>query len=192
VPALVLRPSAGFDTDDLESVIDRWTSQAPAVLVIEDLNWLLESVNVSTFLNLLDGIESKVTGGLLLIATTNYPEKLDPAINNRPGRFDVVVELPPPNREARGEFLARKLPDIDPGVLEVIAAESEGVSFAHLQEILRLSGLLAIQSARGGRTTEDVRKAAEIVRSGFEDAQRGFPSKAETPFGLAQSRRRGR
>jgi SpoVK/Ycf46/Vps4 family AAA+-type ATPase len=67
-------------------VIRRWTRQAPAILIIEDLNWLLEQVNVSTFLNLLDGIDSRAGNGLLIIATTNHPNELDPAINNRPGR----------------------------------------------------------------------------------------------------------
>ena len=77
----------------------------PAVLVIEDLDWLLEHTNVSTFLNLIDGVESdggRAAGGLLLIATTNHPDKLDPAVNNRPGRFDVVVEIPPPDEVAGG------------------------------------------------------------------------------------------
>ena len=108
IPAMILRPAANFDSDDLQQVLDRWRRQAPAILVIEDLNWLLNEVNVSTFLNLLDGIDSNVTGGLLLIATTNHPHKLDPAVNNRPGRFDVVIEVPCPGPRLRAEFFRRK------------------------------------------------------------------------------------
>ena len=104
---MILARAKGSDSDDLEGVIRRWTQQALAILVIEDLNWLLEKLNVSTFLNQLDGIESPVKGGLMLIATTNHPERLDPAINNRPGRFDVVLEIRPPDRRHRWWFLRR-------------------------------------------------------------------------------------
>lgn len=83
VPMLLLRPCAGFDVDDLEDALRRWTRQAPAVLVVEDLDSLLKNLEVSAFLNALDGIDSP-GGGLLLIATTNHPQKLDPALNNRP------------------------------------------------------------------------------------------------------------
>ncbi|MGA2498561.1 MAG: AAA family ATPase, partial [Tepidisphaeraceae bacterium] len=92
IPVLVSRPCSTFDSDDLQSIVDRWVQQAPAILVIEDLDWLLSLVNISRFLNMIDGVESRATGGLLLTATTNHPEALDPAINNRPGRFDVAIE----------------------------------------------------------------------------------------------------
>jgi hypothetical protein len=108
VPGLVLRASAGFDSDDLEAVIKRWTNLAPAILVIEDLDWLLKTVNMSTLLNSLDGISTSAKG-MLLIATTNHPDRLDPAINNRPGRFDVSIEMPNPDRELREAFFLARL-----------------------------------------------------------------------------------
>jgi hypothetical protein len=112
VTALILRPHPTFDGDDLESVVDRWTSQAPGILVIEDLNWLLKKVDLSLFLNLIDGLAQSTESGLLLIATTNHPNELDPAVNNRPGRFDVVIEVPSPNHASRTEFFARMLRDV--------------------------------------------------------------------------------
>ena len=192
IPAMILRPSETFDTDELETILDRWRRQAPAMLVIEDLNWLLERTKVSTFLNLLDGIDSNLTGGLLLIATTNYPEKLDPAINNRPGRFDVVIEVPCPDRVLRQEFLSRKLPGMDEAAVRSVVETTEGMSFAHLQEVLRFSGLLAIAGNRTDRLPEDLVRAAEAVRQGHEDAARGFCPKPEMPFGLAAYRDRRR
>ncbi len=57
LPIMILRPIGDFDDDDLQEVIRRWRNQAPAILVIEDLNWLLQQVNLSTFLNLIDGVE---------------------------------------------------------------------------------------------------------------------------------------
>jgi hypothetical protein len=188
IPALVLRGSANFDTDDLEAVIKRWTDLAPAILVIEDLDWLLQEVNVSTFLNSLDGI-STTAQGLLLIATTNHPETLDPAINNRPGRFDLMVELPNPDRNMREQFFASRLPDL-PGAAALVADLSDRLSFSHLQEVLRLSGLLAINAGRTVRLIDDLNEAVEKVQRANRSAQRGFPTELDVPFGL-QRRRAG-
>ena len=107
VPMFVLRPSSRFNADALQLVITRWKSQAPAALIIEDLDWLLKNVNISAFLNALDGIDTAPAAGMLLIATTNHPAQLDAAINNRPGRFDVVIEIPCPDkaRNACARFL---------------------------------------------------------------------------------------
>ena len=191
VPFLVMRPDRRIDAGSLRQVIDRWQKQAPSVLVIEDLNWLLEVVDVSQFLNLVDGIERPSAKGLLLIATTNYPERLDPAVNNRPGRFDVVVELPNPDTGLRRRFIDRELGDLAEDVRGKVAAESEGLSFAHLREILRLSGLLAIDEGRGEREGGDVLKAVNLVREGNDRAVRGFPKPPEIPFGIQHARRGG-
>ncbi len=108
IPGLLLRPGESFDDNDLKAVIDRWREQAPSILVIEDLDWLFHSarLNVSTFLNMLDGVDQR-DGGLLLIATSNNPECLDPAINNRPGRFDLAIEVRCPDAGMRTEFFRR-------------------------------------------------------------------------------------
>jgi hypothetical protein len=187
VPAMILRPRHRFDTDDLENAIKRWSRMAPALLVIEDLDWLLQRLNVSLFLNMLDGIDSDLnagSGGLLLMATTNNPDKLDPAINNRPGRFDVVIEIPPPDRALRREFLARALPRTPMATIDAVASRTDGLSFAHLQEILRLSGLSAIHAQRPQRTDKDLLDAVGSVREAHEQAARGFPERPELPFGL--------
>jgi MoxR-like ATPase len=189
VPAMILRTSEGFDSDDLEGVIRRWTQQAPAILVIEDLNWLLAKLNVSTFLNQLDGIESPAKGGLMLIATTNHPDQLDPAINNRPGRFDVVLEIRPPDRAQRRRFLRAKVEaDVADATIDHAADVTADLSFAHLHELLRHSGLLAIHAGRSRRSDADVRRAAEVVAETQRHADRGFPRAPEAPFGLARRR----
>jgi len=186
VSALSLRAWQGFDSDDLQNVINQWTAQAPAILVLEDLDWLLQQVNVSTFLNTLDGLMTPATnGGLLLIATTNHPEKLDAAVNNRPGRFDAMIELAPPDDALRERFLREKLPELTGGDLTKAVSLSDGLSFAHLQEVLRLSGLRAIYQGRSQRTAEDVLTSLNDVKDAHESALRGFPAdKPEIPFGL--------
>jgi hypothetical protein len=200
IPFLLLRPDRQINGGALRAVIDRWQRQAPAALVIEDLNWLLEQVDVSQFLNLIDGIERASAGGLLLIATTNYPEKLDPAVNNRPGRFDVVIELPNPDEALRYEFFAKNLgkaakknreEPLAEDVLQKAAKDADRLSFAHLREVLRLSGLLAIEEGRESRTGEDVLKAVGLVWDGHDRAVRGFPKPPEVPFGLQHPRRDG-
>lgn len=189
IPVMLLRPAGNFNTGNLEFVLERWRRQAPCIFVIEDLDWLLAAVNLSTFLNLIDGVESNMTGGLMLIATTNHPGKLDPAINNRPGRFDVVIEVPSPSHELREKFFTQKLPNTAPDVLEKLAEITDELSFAHLQEILRLSGLIALQAGRTNRSEQDLLDAAAEVATSQEQALRGFAAQPATPFGLASRRK---
>jgi ATP-dependent 26S proteasome regulatory subunit len=189
IPGLILRAKSNFDTDDFENVVTRWRKMAPAMLVIEDLNWLLEEVNVSAFLNLIDGVDSATTvGGLLLLATTNHPDTLDPAINSRPGRFDVVIELPPPDLGLRKEFFARSLEEISPDMIRRLAGNTPDMSFAHLEEIVRLAGLLAIKAGRPRRSVEDLEEALTSVKNGIEQVEKGFARELEVPFGLRPRR----
>jgi hypothetical protein len=184
LPMMLLRPRQTFDTDDLEDVLKRWREQAPAALVIEDLDWLLERINVSTFLNSLDGVETRAGQGLLLIATTNHPERLDPAVNNRPGRFDVVIEVPLPDDDLRRRFLARKLPATGEETLAWLVRETRGLAFCHLIEIVRLSGMIAISAGRRERTDDDLQRAARLVGHANTSAEKGFAPPPDEPFGL--------
>jgi histone H3/H4 len=185
IPAMTVRVHGNFDSDDFAEIIRRWRTSAPAILVIEDLNWVIDRINVSSFLNTLDGIDDESTNGCLLIATTNYPERLDAAINNRPGRFDVTIEIPSPDESLRRDFLRRKLPaSISDRVIESAAQSLDRCSFAHLHEVLRLSGLYAIHAGRMERSDEDVTRAASEVASVNDAASKGFSAKLEVPFGL--------
>jgi hypothetical protein len=190
VPGLLLRPGDDFNDAKLSSVMGAWQDLAPAILVIEDLDWLFRAsrLNVSTFLNLLDGVDRR-DGGLLLIATTNHPESLDPAINNRPGRFDVAVEVPSPDRAARLEFFGRgALAGLGPAALDRLAEQTEAMSFSHLREVEHLSGLYAIQAGRAARSEDDVGWAVTQTRRGHEIARHGFTP--PTPaFGLRPASR---
>jgi hypothetical protein len=190
IPMVVLRPPKSFDDADLQTIFRRWTEHAPAVLVIEDLDHILKIVNTSQFLNLIDGIEGALTGGLLLLATTNHPELLDPALNNRPGRFDVVIEIPCPDVSLRRSFFAKHLPEAQQSLRDQLIENSAGLSFSHLHEILRLSGLLALYEERTERLPDDIRRAGEMVRDTHRSAMNGFPITPQEPFGLAQFRKK--
>ena len=83
---------------------------SPSILLVEDLDRIVESRNVSLsfLLNLLDGIDGHE--GFLMIATSNRPERLDPALLQRPSRFDRVWEFGLPGLEERVRMLQAQGP----------------------------------------------------------------------------------
>lgn len=74
------------DEASMEIIFEKARSEAPCVLILEDLDSLITDQNRSFFLNQLDGLGGN--DGLLIIGTTNHFEKLDPALSTRPSRFD--------------------------------------------------------------------------------------------------------
>jgi SpoVK/Ycf46/Vps4 family AAA+-type ATPase len=121
-------------SDSIQSVFSAATKMAPMILVIEDIDSMPESAR-SYFLNTLDGATSKE--GIFLVGTTNYPEKIDPALMNRAGRFDRAYEVPQPSEALRLAYLTRK------GLTRLVSAEivshaahrTDGFSFAQLNEL---------------------------------------------------------
>ncbi|MBA4494366.1 AAA family ATPase [Paenactinomyces guangxiensis] len=107
---------------------------APIVLVIEDIDSMPDGVR-SFFLNILDGAVSKE--GVFLIGTTNYPERIDPALINRAGRFDRAYELRLPDANLREIYLLKKslTQFITSDELKMIVTQTEGFSFAQLNEV---------------------------------------------------------
>ena len=129
----------------------------------------------------------------MLLATTNHPDALDPAINNRPGRFDVAVEVAPPDEPMRRQFLAGgRVGQLGDAVLDKTAADTDGLSFGHLREVETLSGLRAVAAGRTGRAAVDVADAVQLVVEGHRRAGDGFAPPPGADFGLKASRgRRG-
>jgi hypothetical protein len=192
IPGLILRPADDFDDRGLQNVLGQWQERAPAILVIEDLDWLFRQtrISVSAFLNALDGVGRR-DGGLLLLATTNHPDALDPAINNRPGRFDVVVEVAPPDEPMRRQFLAGgRIGQLGDAVLDRTAADTDGLSFGHLRELETLSGLRAVAAGRTARSPADVADAVDLVVAGHRRAGDGFAPPPGSDFGLRPARSR--
>lgn len=110
----------------------------PLMLVIEDIDTLTQTDSEvqSTVLQLLDG-ENQVDN-IVNIATTNYPEKLDPRIANRPSRFDLVEKIGMPGEAARKAYLEsvmlpEDLVSID---LATWVADTDGLALAHLRELI--------------------------------------------------------
>ncbi|HIH72111.1 MAG: Proteasome-activating nucleotidase [Thermococcales archaeon 44_46] len=110
----------------------------------------------------LDGFDPR--GNVKVIAATNRPDILDPALL-RPGRFDRLIEVPLPDFKGRWEILkvhTRKmnLKGVD---LKAIAEMTEGASGADLKAIVTEAGMFAIRARREYVTHEDFIKAVEKV-----------------------------
>jgi transitional endoplasmic reticulum ATPase len=99
---------------------------------------------ISQFLTELDGIEE--LKGVTVLAATNRPDLIDPAVL-RPGRFDLRLELPPPDRDARREILAihtQGKPLASQVDLEGLAEATEGLVGSDIEAICRRASMLAI------------------------------------------------
>ncbi|MDI4648936.1 AAA family ATPase [Cohnella hashimotonis] len=121
-------------SESIQQVFDAAVKLAPMVLVVEDIDSMPESCR-SYFLNTLDGATSRE--GIFLIGTTNYPEKIDPALMNRAGRFDRAYEVKLPSEPLRLAYLTHKGAGrlTEEAALPGIARLTEGFTFAQLAEL---------------------------------------------------------
>lgn len=148
VPCLYVKSfKARHDTDQasIRSVFQRARQTTPCVLVLEDLDSLIDNENRSFFLNELDGFASNT--GIVVLATTNHPERLDTAIVNRPSRFDRKYHFDLPADAERESYirawtvtLENELQLDDAAIAEIVGA-TDGFSFAYLKELF-LSALM--------------------------------------------------
>ncbi len=116
----------------------------------------------------MDGFESNE--GVILIAATNRPDVLDPALL-RPGRFDRQVVVPRPDVKGRLKILnvhARKVP-LDPAVdMEVVAKGTPGFSGADLANLINEAALLAARADKSQVGSDDLEAAKDKVMMGAE------------------------
>lgn len=122
----------------------------------------------------MDGFDS--SAGVILMAATNRPDVLDPALL-RPGRFDrqVTVDKPDLNgREAILKVHARNV-KLDPNVdLRVIAARTPGFAGAELANLVNEAALLAVRQGREVVTMADLDEAIDRVMAGLERKSRAL------------------
>lgn len=127
--------------------VDRFVSMAhniramenkPILAIIEDLDGFLEYNSKKTFLNLLDG--NLQIDNVVYFATTNYPERIEPRVINRPSRFDLVINMDAPKTEARKFYLEKKLRPDDlekyKGDIDQWVNDTEGMTYSHLKELI--------------------------------------------------------
>jgi SpoVK/Ycf46/Vps4 family AAA+-type ATPase len=142
----------------LHAVFDKARAAAPSVMFFDEIEALAgkrqftreatSSKLVSQFLSEMDGFVQN-NAGVLILAASNVPWAIDPAFR-RPGRFDRVLFVPPPDRPARAAILSILLAgrpvagDIDPAAL---AARTSGFSGADLENLVETAADRAIAAS---------------------------------------------
>jgi len=170
----------GSSERNLHQLFESARQHRPCVLFVDEVDALAARRSdmrqsagrqvINQFLAELDGVEHD-NEGVLVLAATNAPWHVDPAFR-RPGRFDRIVFVPPPDRAARAEILRIHLADkpsedVD---LEQIAKKTDGYSGADLKALVDLAveDKLAEALKKGGLvplTTKDLVKACKRQRS---------------------------
>ena len=116
----------------------------------------------------MDGFEGN--SGVIILAATNRPESLDPALT-RPGRFDRRVPVELPDLKGREEILkvhARKIKIADDVNFAAIARMASGASGAELANIVNEAALRAVRAGRGFATQADLEESIEVVIAGYQ------------------------
>ena len=116
----------------------------------------------------MDGFESN--NGVIILAATNRPESLDPALT-RPGRFDrrVPVELPDlKGREAILQVHAKKIKVAEDVDFNKVARMASGASGAELANIVNEAALRAVRDGRRFATQADLEESIEVVIAGYQ------------------------
>jgi hypothetical protein len=127
--------------DDFQGLF-RWAvNKSPVCIFFDDLDLLIakrdsdnSALMLGDFLHTMDGLET--TEGFTVVATTNTLKTLDPAIL-RPGRFDIHIPVPKPNRSQIHIALPRLLKLSNIELPKKVLAKLEGLSFAELDELAK-------------------------------------------------------
>jgi hypothetical protein len=167
------------EQSNMRVVFARARRSAPCLVVLEDLDALIKDENRAFLLNELDGFADNE--GVVVIASTNHPEKLDPAILDRPSRFDrkYRFDLPaPPERLAYVKHWNQALQ------IEMRLTDSEAVaiaectdrfSFAYLKELF-LSAMMEwigdqVSDQAPGSMSEALLERAALLREQLSGGQ---------------------
>ncbi len=107
------------------------SATAPVLIAIEDIDgWTNQDSYLTNFLDGMSGLNR-----VLIVATTNYLEKVSERLKGRPGRFDDVLMVGYPGTKVRREFIASKIPD-NPALVDALVSMTAGISMAHIKEVL--------------------------------------------------------
>jgi hypothetical protein len=154
-----------------------------AIIIIEDLDSLVTSRNRSEFLNLLDGVD--ISSGIYLIGTTNYPDRVDPAIMNRSGRFDRTYKIENPSEATRRAFFeSRKVDELleeydvwkdenkgnkPEDIIELFVKNSHDLPMASLKEVMTGTKYLLATSPDDLSVEEAVETTYQVLTKNKEE-----------------------
>jgi transitional endoplasmic reticulum ATPase len=162
----------------IREVFRKARQAAPCVIFLDEIETLIprrdmldDSSGVahrvtSTLLAEMDGIEE--LRDVIVIGATNRPDLMDPSAL-RPGRFDRLIYVPPPDERGRYQILkiyTRKMPLAEDVDLAKLAAMTEGYSGADLESLCREAGLAALRRSPDAElvTWADFQEALKIVK----------------------------
>ena len=171
----------GMGASKVRDLFKQAKEKAPCIVFIDEIDAIGQKRNsgkmggndereqtLNQLLTEMDGFEGN--NGVIILAATNRPESLDPALT-RPGRFDrrVPVELPDlKGREAILKVHAKKIKvseDID---FQQIARMASGASGAELANIVNEAALRAVRDGRRYATQADLEESIEVVIAGYQ------------------------
>ncbi len=170
MPFLYVRDiSERCQKDTIREIFERARALSPCILAFEDMDGFITNQNRTVFLNELDGFNNN--HGLLIIASSNHPDKIDEALLKRPSRFDRVFHLgtagPDERRRycltvlTRPELAKRIAPAVDvDGLARRVAERTHGFTPAYLKEALSSAVLQFVQQ---GVTVLDERFADAVL-----------------------------
>jgi SpoVK/Ycf46/Vps4 family AAA+-type ATPase len=177
--------------DCISEVFERARQIAPCVVVLEDLDGLFDAEGLAFFLNELDGFAEN--SGLVTLGTTNHPERLDPALLDRPSRFDRTYAFELPNDEERRRFLERQnerlatAGKLGAAVIDELVGATRDFSFAYLKELV-VGALLTVASGAGSSTEQAARDALPRLREQLGRAREIAAKPAPAEMTLASLR----
>ena len=171
----------GMGASKVRDLFKQAKEKAPCIVFIDEIDAIGQKRNSGNFggndereqtlnqlLTEMDGFEGN--SGVIILAATNRPESLDPALT-RPGRFDrrVPVELPDlKGREAILKVHAAKIKYEEDVDFSVIARMASGASGAELANIVNEAALRAVRDGRSAANQTDFEESIEVVIAGYQ------------------------
>ena len=171
----------GMGASKVRDLFSQAKEKAPCIVFIDEIDAIGQKRSggamggndereqtLNQLLTEMDGFESN--NGVIILAATNRPESLDPALT-RPGRFDrrVPVELPDlAGREAILKVHARKIKPAEDVDFHTIARMASGASGAELANIINEAALRAVRNGRTIVTEADLEESIEVVIAGYQ------------------------
>ena len=171
----------GMGASKVRDLFSQAKEKAPCIVFIDEIDAIGQKRSggqyggndereqtLNQLLTEMDGFEGNT--GVIILAATNRPDSLDPALT-RPGRFDRRVPVELPDLKGREEILkvhAKKV-KIAPGVnFNTVARMASGASGAELANIVNEAALRAVRAGRKSVTQADLEESIEVVIAGYQ------------------------
>ena len=171
----------GMGASKVRDLFKQAKEKAPCIVFIDEIDAIGQKRNSGQFggndereqtlnqlLTEMDGFEGNT--GVIILAATNRPDSLDPALT-RPGRFDRRVPVELPDLKGREEILkvhAKKVA-LAPGIdFNTVARMASGASGAELANIVNEAALRAVRAGRKSVTQADLEESIEVVIAGYQ------------------------